>query len=59
MGCLAQARQPVAAPLLIRDGLLRSVMLPKTVFERLSDQFETLTTKHGHLLAGISKRLAL
>ena len=42
--------------LLIRDGLLRSVALPVRVFDSLTAKFETLTTKHHHLLVGISKR---
>jgi hypothetical protein len=42
--------------LLIRDGLLRSVMLPKMVFAQMSQKFKMLTATHGHLLVGISKR---
>lgn len=52
---LKLASQPPAR-LLIRDGLLRSVLLPGRVFDQLSEKFKLLTTKHGHLLAGISKR---
>lgn len=44
------------ARLLIRDGLLRSVLLPERVFEGLRDRFETLTAQHGHLLVGVAKR---
>jgi hypothetical protein len=43
------------AKLLIRDGLLRSVMLPDLVFQRIGEQFESLTSKHGHLLVGVAK----
>jgi hypothetical protein len=42
--------------LLIRDGLLRSVLLNDSVFARLSEQFEQLTAQHGHLLVGVAKR---
>ena len=42
--------------LLIRDGLLRSVLLTDEVFQRLRDKFEKLTTKYGHLLVGVAKR---
>jgi hypothetical protein len=52
---LKLASQP-APKLLIRDGLLRSVLLTDVVFQRLREKFETLTTKHGHLLVGVAKR---
>ncbi|MBX3748441.1 MAG: DNA double-strand break repair nuclease NurA [Verrucomicrobiae bacterium] len=42
--------------LLIRDGLLRSVLLPERVFDALRDRFEMLTVQHGHLLVGVAKR---
>jgi hypothetical protein len=44
------------AKLLIRDGLLRSVLLPDTVFQRLREKLENLTGKHGHLFVGVAKR---
>lgn len=44
------------AKLLIRDGLLRSVLLTDRVFERLREKFEQLTTRHGHLFVGVAKR---
>lgn len=44
------------AKLLIRDGLLRSVLLSEVVFQRLAEKFEALTDKHGHLLVGVAKR---
>jgi hypothetical protein len=44
------------AKLLIRDGLLRSVLLSAVVFARLRARFEELTRAHGHLLAGVAKR---
>src|SRR5439155_11607563 len=49
------ASQP-PAKLLIRDGLLRSILLTDVVFQRLREKFEKLTTKHGHLLVGVAKR---
>jgi hypothetical protein len=44
------------AKVLIRDGLLRSVLLTDLVFQRLREKFETLTAKHGHLFVGVAKR---
>jgi len=52
---LKLASQPPVR-LLIRDGLLRSVLLTDAVFQRLREKFEKLTTKHGHLLVGVAKR---
>src|SRR5258706_1701302 len=52
---LKLASQP-PVKLLIRDGLLRSVLLTDVVFQRLREKFEKLTTKHGHLLVGVAKR---
>ena len=52
---LKLASQP-PAKLLIRDGLLRSVMLTDLVFRRIGEKFELLTAKHGHLLVGVAKR---
>ncbi|HNQ88796.1 MAG TPA: DNA double-strand break repair nuclease NurA [Verrucomicrobiota bacterium] len=52
---LKLASQP-PAKLLIRDGLLRSVLLTDLVFHRLRVKFEALTAKHGHLLVGVAKR---
>jgi hypothetical protein len=52
---LKLASQP-PAKLLIRDGLLRSVLLTQAVFQRLRARFETMTAKHGHLLVGVAKR---
>jgi hypothetical protein len=42
--------------LLIRDGLLRSVLLKESVFRKLRQRFEELTGKHDHLLVGVAKR---
>lgn len=42
--------------LLVRDGLLRSVLLPDAVFGGIQVRFEELTNQRGHLLAGVSKR---
>ena len=47
---------PAPPKLLIRDGLLRSVLLTDRVFGRLRGKFEKLTTKHGHLFVGVAKR---
>lgn len=44
------------AKLLIRDGLLRTILLTEPVFQALRIRFEALTTKHGHLLVGVAKR---
>jgi hypothetical protein len=52
---LKLASQP-PVKLLIRDGLLRSVLLTDVVFQRLREKFEKLTTRHGHLLVGVAKR---
>ncbi len=52
---LKLASQPPAR-LLIRDGLLRSVLLTDVVFQRLRTRFEELTGRHGHLLVGVAKR---
>jgi hypothetical protein len=49
---LKLASQPLAK-LLIRDGLLRSVLLTEVVFQRLREKFEKLTTKHGRPLASV------
>ena len=50
---LAAQAQP---SLLLRDGLLRSVMLRDGVFQALRYRFEELTRAHGHLLVGVAKR---
>ncbi|HYG33173.1 MAG TPA: DNA double-strand break repair nuclease NurA, partial [Clostridia bacterium] len=52
---LELAGQPPAR-LLIRDGLLRSILLSAEVFQRLLEEFKRLTTRHGHLLVGVAKR---
>lgn len=44
------------AKLLIRDGLLRSILLNEPVFLALRRRLEHLTKRHGHLLVGIAKR---
>lgn len=49
------AAQP-GPKLLIRDGLLRSILLSQEVFQTLRARFEALTEEHGHLLAGVAKR---
>ncbi len=53
---LAAQNQPT---LLLRDGLLRSVMLRDRVFQALRKRFEDLTTEHGHLLVGAAKRSSI
>jgi hypothetical protein len=52
---LKLASQP-PAKLLVRDGLLRSVLLTDAVFQALRKRFEALTCEHGHLLVGVAKR---
>src|SRR6266700_1116277 len=49
------ASQP-PAKLLIRDGLLRSILLPEIVFKKLRGRFEAFTAKNDHLLVGVAKR---
>ncbi|HUS37702.1 MAG TPA: DNA double-strand break repair nuclease NurA [Verrucomicrobiae bacterium] len=49
------AAQP-GSKLLIRDGLLRSILLSQEVFNALRSRFEALTGEHGHLLVGVAKR---
>lgn len=44
------------AKVLIRDGLLRSVLLTDEVFTRLRVRFEEATNRHGHLFVGVAKR---
>lgn len=52
---LKLATQPRPA-LLLRDGLLRSVLLRERVFQAVRRRFEELTVAHGHLLVGAAKR---
>jgi hypothetical protein len=52
---LKLASQP-GPKLLIRDGLLRSILLSQAVFARLRAKFQELTDKRGHLLVGVAKR---
>jgi hypothetical protein len=52
---LELATQP-PAKLLLRDGLLRSVLLTSVVFRALQAKFRELAVQHGHLLAGVAKR---
>jgi hypothetical protein len=42
--------------LLLRDGLLRSVILPDSIFQAVKARFQELTARHGHILAGVSQR---
>jgi hypothetical protein len=42
--------------LLLRDGLLRSVTLPDSIFQAIKARFRDLTIRNGHILAGVSKR---
>jgi hypothetical protein len=55
-GALLKLASQAPARLLIRDGLLRSVLLPGKVFRALRSRFEALTAQHGHLLVGVAKR---
>jgi hypothetical protein len=52
---LKLAGQP-RVKLLIRDGLLRSILLPERAFQAIRGRFEALTNQHGHLLVGVAKR---
>ncbi len=52
---LKLASQP-PGKLLVRDGLLRSVLLTDKVFRALRQRFEALTRQHDHLLVGVAKR---
>jgi len=52
---LKLASQP-PPKLLLRDGLLRSVLLPDKVFQRLHEEFARLTEKNGHVFVGVAKR---
>jgi len=45
--------------LILRDGLLRSVLLSDGVFAAIRRRLEDLTRRNGHLLAGVAKRSAV
>ena len=45
--------------LLLRDGLLRSVLLPQKVFDAIRARLRQATADKGHLLAGVAKRSAV
>lgn len=45
--------------LLIRDGLLRSVVVPDHIWEPLAQRFEHHTKANGHLLVGVAKQSAV
>jgi len=53
---LAAQRQPT---LLLRDGLLRSILLRERVFQALRARFEELTSQNKHILIGVAKRSAV
>ena len=53
---LAAEKKPM---LILRDGLLRSILLSDRVFLALKDKLSTLTTQNNHLLAGVAKRAAV
>ena len=42
--------------LLVRDGLLRTILLSDAVFGAIELRFKELTNQRGHLLVGVSKR---
>ncbi len=44
--------------LILRDGLLRSVLLPAPVFRAVQRALEAAVAKNGHWLAGVAKRSA-
>ena len=53
---LAAEKKPM---LILRDGLLRSILLSDHVFAALQDKLTALTTQNRHLLAGVAKRSAV
>jgi hypothetical protein len=53
---LAAEKRPM---LILRDGLLRSILLPDQVFLALKEKLTDLTTRNRHLLAGVAKRAAV
>lgn len=55
-GALLKLASQPPAKLLIRDGLLRSVLLTERAFRALRKRFEELTQRHGLMLAGVVKR---
>jgi len=57
-GILKLASQPPPR-LILRDGLLRSVLLNERLFQRIRERLETLTKRHGHLWAGVAKRSSI
>lgn len=50
---LASAGPP---KVIVRDGLLRTVVLSEVVVDALRRKLEQLTERHGHLLVGVAKR---
>jgi len=42
--------------IIVRDGLLRSIVIPTPVFESLKRTLEQASKEHGHLLVGVAKR---
>lgn len=52
---LAHGREP---RLILRDGLLRSVLLPEKVFRAIQRKLEAAVGERGHWLAGVAKRSA-
>ena len=57
-GALLRLAHGTAPRLILRDGLLRSVLLPAPVFRAVQRAFEAAVTKNGHRLAGVAKRSA-
>jgi len=53
---LAAEKKPT---LILRDGLLRSILLSERVFLALKGKLSALTAKNNHLLAGVAKRAAV
>ena len=42
--------------IVVRDGLLRSIVIPIPVFDSLKNALEQASKEHGHLLVGVAKR---
>ncbi len=55
-GALLELASEPPPRLLIRDGLLRSVLLNEKVFRRVKERLMDFSAKHGHLVTGVAKR---
>jgi len=48
--------EETAPHIVVRDGLLRSIVIPIPVFDSLKNALEQASKEHGHLLVGVAKR---